>query len=105
MHTVLLVENDTDIRDTLRALLTVHGCDVVCAIDGAEALTLARRDPRPCIIVLDLTIPRVDEHEFRGAQFADPAIRDIPVIATSGINDLARHAHALPAWVRCGVRD
>ncbi|HEY2387458.1 MAG TPA: response regulator [Candidatus Binatia bacterium] len=92
---MLLVEDNPDTRDALQALLTAHGYRVVCAIDGAEALTLARRDPRPCIIVLDLMMPRVDGYEFRRAQFADPAIRDIPVVAASGIHDLARRAREL----------
>jgi len=94
-HTVLLVEDTMDSRDALQALLTVYGFDVICALDGAEALTLARRDPRPCVIMLDLMLPRVDGYEFRREQLADPAIRDIPVIAASAIDDLARHARAL----------
>ncbi len=94
-HTVLLVEDAPDSRDALQALLTVHGYDVVCALDGAEALKLVRREPRPCVILLDLMLPRVDGYGFRREQLADPTIRDIPVIAASGIHDLEGHARAL----------
>ncbi len=96
-HTVLLVEDNLDSRDALQALLTAHGYDVVCALDGAEALELAHREPRPCVIVLDLRLPRVDGYEFRRVQRADPTIADIPVVAVSSIDDLARHARTLEA--------
>jgi CheY-like chemotaxis protein len=101
-HTVLLVEDDPDTRDAMQALLKAHGYAVVCAFDGTEALSLARREPQPCVILLDLTLPRMDGYEFRCQQRADPAIAGIPVVAVSGMDDLARRALLLqvPAYVQ-----
>jgi CheY-like chemotaxis protein len=96
-HTVLLVDDNPDTRDALQALLTAHGYAVVCAFDGTEALSLARGDPRPCAILLDLRLPRVDGYEFRRAQRADPFIADIPVVLVSGMDDLAQRARVLDA--------
>jgi DNA-binding response OmpR family regulator len=95
--TVLLVEDNPDARDALQALLTAHGYGVVCAFDGTEALRLARSEPRPCAILLDLQLPRVDGYQFRRAQRLDSSIADIPVLVVSGMHDLAQRARVLDA--------
>ncbi len=91
----MIVEDHPDTRDALQALLTAYGYDVICALDGAEALTITRREPRPAVIVLDLNLPRMDGDEFRRLQCADPTIAEIPVVAVSSVDDLGRRARAL----------
>lgn len=56
---VLLVEDDQDIRETLRMALEDEGYDVQEAEDGLEALYRLRESMRPLVVVLDLRMPRL----------------------------------------------
>jgi len=95
VHTVLLVEDDAGTRDAMHELLVGHKYTVVDARDGPHGLSLVRRDPRPCVIVLDLMMSGMSGDEFRRTQRADPSICDIPVILVSGVHDLAERARTL----------
>ena len=82
-HSVLIVEDDRDFRDALQTLLTVHGLDVFCALDGQEALDMLHRGLGPCVILLDMMMPRMSGAAFRHAQLEDPDLREIPVVVLS----------------------
>ena len=62
METVLVVDDEKNIRELIQLYLTNAGYRVVNAADGAEALRLARAD-KPDLIVLDLMLPQVDGYE------------------------------------------
>jgi len=58
-QTVLVVDDDTSILDTVSAILSAEGYDVVSAASGQEALdALARK--RPVVILLDMRMPVMD---------------------------------------------
>jgi CheY-like chemotaxis protein len=57
---VLLVEDDQDIRDTLRMALEDEGYVVSVAEDGIEALNLLRRSMESLVVTLDLRMPRLN---------------------------------------------
>jgi CheY-like chemotaxis protein len=99
---VLIVEDDPDVREMLAALLVTEGFHAVAAEDGLEALHLLRavrhRAPQiPCLILLDLTMPRLSGNEFRRAQLGDPTVASVPVAVMSGAVDLEQRAQALGA--------
>ena len=94
---VLVIDDTADIRDSLVVLLEAEGFLVVTAENGREALELLRGGLRPCLIVLDLTMPVMNGFEFRYEQRRDPAIADIPVIVTSAVSDPAEVAGYLDA--------
>ncbi|MFI5364823.1 MAG: response regulator [Candidatus Binatia bacterium] len=81
---VLLVEDDLDIRQSMRSLLELDGFKVVTAANGAQALSKLRRGLRPCVILLDLMMPIMDGFEFRKEQMQDEALSVIPVVVYSG---------------------
>jgi DNA-binding response OmpR family regulator len=99
---ILIVEDDRDTRDMLAALLGTEGFYAIGAEDGLEALHLLRsvrhRAPKtPCLVLLDLTMPRLGGKEFRRAQLGDPKIANVPVAVMSGAVNLEERARALGA--------
>jgi CheY-like chemotaxis protein len=92
---VLVVDDEPDFRETMRLILQMHGYDVITCRDGAEALALLRGGVRPCLILLDLMMPRMSGVQFREEQARDPALRDIPVVVLSGAGKVERTAAVL----------
>jgi len=83
--TILVVDDDDDIRQVLAMVLDEAGFRVVTAANGREALERLRGDPRPDVILLDLMMPEMDGYQFRAEQQRDPALRAIPtLIVTAG---------------------
>jgi CheY-like chemotaxis protein len=77
---ILIVDDDPDIRDSLKEVLEDEGYEVNGVANGREALDYLRRAPRPCVILLDLMMPVMDGWQFRKEQKQDPAIANIPLI-------------------------
>ena len=99
---ILIVEDDADTREMLTTLLAMEGFHAVAAEDGLEALHLLRtvrhRAPEvPCLVLLDLKMPRLGGNEFRRAQLGDPTVAGVPVAVMSGAIDLEARALALGA--------
>jgi two-component system chemotaxis response regulator CheY len=99
---VLIVEDDRDTRDMLAALLSLEGFHAVGAEDGLEALHLLRTvchgaPKTPCLVLLDLKMPRLSGNEFRRAQLGDPTVAAVPVAVMSGAVDVEQSARALGA--------
>jgi CheY-like chemotaxis protein len=95
--TILVVENDRSICESLVEILLLSGYHVDGCADGTEALELLRRAPRPDLILLDLMMPGMNGWSFREYQRQDPALASIPIVLISAADDLARHAAALGA--------
>ena len=99
---VLIVEDDPEVREMLRELLATAGFNAVAAHDGLEALHLLRtvrhRAPdAPCLVLLDLKMPRLGGNEFRRAQLGDPTVANVPIAVMSGATDLEQRAEAMGA--------
>jgi two-component system, chemotaxis family, chemotaxis protein CheY len=99
---VLIVEDDPETREMLTLMLATEGFHAVGAEDGLEALHLLRtvrhRAPEvPCLVLLDLKMPRLGGGEFRRAQLGDPTVASVPVAVMSGAIDAAQRAQALGA--------
>jgi CheY-like chemotaxis protein len=102
MQTVLIVEDEVTTRDTLVELLGTEGREIVTAGDGQEALDRLTQIPRPCLIVLDLMMPRMTGFEFLRRQSKDPSIAGIPTIVVSGTTLPAGAKHQLAKPVDVG---
>lgn len=94
---VLIIEDDDGVRDSLAAILREEGYFVEVVNDGAAALDRLQQRPLPTLILLDLMMPVVDGIDFRRRQLADPELRKIPVIIISARPDVARQAASLNA--------
>lgn len=96
MRSILLVEDDVDIRLDLADILRAEGYDVSTVANGQEALDfLGANSEQVGLILLDLMMPVMNGWDFRARQLEEPALTAIPVVLLSGAGDVARHALAL----------
>jgi DNA-binding response OmpR family regulator len=95
MRTVLVVEDERDIREVLRRYLERAGLSVVTAATGSEALLLAE-SARPDLVLLDLGLPDIDGSEVL-ASFAGT----VPVIVLTARTDV----HDRISGLRDGAED
>jgi CheY-like chemotaxis protein len=91
--TILIVEDDDDIRASLAALLASEGYDVVEARNGEDGLRALRSGRHFCLVLLDLFMPVKNGWDFRSEQLEDPAVCDVPVVIISA-DSAARQAAA-----------
>jgi CheY-like chemotaxis protein len=94
---ILIVDDDVDIRETIRDVLEDEGYRVIVASDGANALGLLRRGVVPRLILLDLMMPVMNGWEFREELQRDPALSAIPIVVLTGDGSAAAKAEALHA--------
>jgi CheY-like chemotaxis protein len=92
-HTVLLVEDEEELRETMREALELNGYDVVAASDGQAALDQLDRIEHICMILLDLFMPRMNGWDFLARMRELPAMSAVPVIVHSSA------PHQAPAGV------
>jgi CheY-like chemotaxis protein len=94
-RTVLVVDDDDDLRLSLCEALEAEGYQTASAADGAQALAYLRAFPRPCVILLDLMMPNMNGWQFRAEQLRDPQLAEIcTVIMTANANVQATPIHA-----------
>ena len=97
-HTVLVVEDNTDVRDAVIAAVETAGHAAIGAENGRRALELLRsRKFDACLILLDLMMPVMDGWQFRAQQLRDPELGTIPVVVFTAFRDAGRTARALGA--------
>lgn len=80
MWKILLVEDNEMNSDMLSRRLERKGYQVVVALDGAQALSMAKSE-HPDLILMDMSLPVMDGWEATRRLKADPTMRYIPVIA------------------------
>ena len=80
---ILIVDDDTDLREVLGELLSDEGYPTHLCANGRDALDLLRRGARPRLILLDLMMPEMDGWAFREEQLRDESLRAIPVVVMS----------------------
>jgi CheY-like chemotaxis protein len=83
---VLVVEDDHDLREMMEQMLHLEGFATFTAGNGLEALDVLRAGARVRVILLDLMMPVMDGWEFRRHQQADPHMAGIPVVVMSALN-------------------
>ena len=97
-RSILLVEDDPDIREAIHEVLVDEGYDVALADTGLSALERLRGGGRlPDLILLDLMMPVMDGWQFRAEQARHPAWREIPVIVLSAVGNTHEKADSMGA--------
>ena len=89
---ILLVEDDSDLREATASALEESGYRVATAVNGLEGLEWLRdTEHRPLLILLDLMMPIMDGWQFRIEQRKDPALAAIPVVILSAMVNASMH--------------
>ncbi len=82
----LVVDDSPDTLSLINDALETAGMDVLLALEGRQALSIARK-MRPDIILMDGLMPHMDGFEACRALKADPQLSSIPVIFMTGLSD------------------
>lgn len=77
---VLVVEDNQDSRELVVKILTNRGYTVIEAVDGEDALMKAAEE-MPALILMDISLPKLDGYEVTRRLKAMEDFRDVPVIA------------------------
>lgn len=94
---ILVVDDDEDIRNIMAMALGCMGYSVVVAGDGLVASRLLAQGLRPSLVLLDLMMPGMDGEEFLATMRQNPDTADIPVVIMSGNRATSEKAAELHA--------
>lgn len=82
---VLLVDDDREVREVLGELLAEEGFGVEASWNGETALRRLQEGFRPDVIVLDIMMPIMNGPTFRSLQRQSPGVSDIPVLGLTAL--------------------
>ena len=94
-HSVLVVDDDDNLRALYADALEESGHMVAVAVDGAEALDRLQGGSIPCVVLTDVRMPRMDGWELSRAVARDPELASIPVVLVTGDKILSFSSPAL----------
>jgi CheY-like chemotaxis protein len=84
-RSILVVDDDRDIRESIGTILTEEGYEVRMAANGLEALRLMG-DRAPDLLLLDLMMPIMDGWQVMRVLRADKALQRVPVVVLSALS-------------------
>lgn len=96
LPTIMVVEDFEDNRFMMRRLLEMSGYHVLEAVNGEEAVEIAKRE-RPSLILMDLSLPLLDGLAATRRIRLEEELRDVPIVAVSAHDTADFHADALAA--------
>jgi CheY-like chemotaxis protein len=82
---VLVVDDDDDLRETMREVIEEHGFPVFAARSASAAVTRLAEHAPPGLILLDLAMPDMDGLTFAEGLRGDQAFAQIPVVIVSAV--------------------
>jgi CheY-like chemotaxis protein len=83
-QSILVVDDDEDLRTILCEVLSAEGYRAVGAADGVEALERLRGDRPPALMFVDLMMPRMNGEDLIRTMTHDPSLSQIPIATISG---------------------
>jgi CheY-like chemotaxis protein len=84
-RSILIAEDDLDVREALEDALTTEGYAVRCVSDGRAALAELERAQAPTLVLLDLMMPTMSGWEFLDAHRASDRLSRHPVVTISAV--------------------
>lgn len=92
-HTILIVDDDFEMRLALQIRLKANNFEIVCAVDGVSAISETKR-VMPDLILLDLGLPAGDGFTVLERLKGNSALSSIPVLVVSGRDKLLNGGRA-----------
>jgi CheY-like chemotaxis protein len=83
MKKILVVDDENDVRELIKAGLDRTGYTTLTAASGAQALSICKTD-KPDLILLDIAMPMMDGYQVCEKLKQDPQTKDIPVLFLTG---------------------
>jgi DNA-binding response OmpR family regulator len=93
MHSILVIEDDLYIRNSLQEAFESEGYFVFTAENGADALALLMRIKPPTVILLDWQMPLMTGEDFLKARSREEVLASIPVIIVSAVSEKVKKSH------------
>ena len=87
MKTILVVEDDVNVRETFADFLMLEGFQVVTANHGREGLIKLAAQPKPDLVLLDMLMPVMSGQEMLNVMIGDAELIKTPVILVSATSD------------------
>ena len=84
IHSVLVVDDETSVRDLYVDALSESGHRVAVARDGLDALARLRDGTVPCVVLSDVRMPRMDGWDLAREVARDPQLSSVPVVVLTG---------------------
>jgi CheY-like chemotaxis protein len=84
-RTVLVVDDTAVLRELIADVLSLEGYDTITAADGVEALQKLTQGERPCVILMDLAMPKMDGFELAARVKARSEWESIPIVVLSAL--------------------
>ncbi len=84
IHSVLVVDDEPNVRELYVDALEESGHHVEVASDGAAALEKLRTDPIPCVVLTDVRMPHMDGWDLSREVARDPQLSSLPVVVMTG---------------------
>jgi len=91
---VVLVDDEPNIRETVAFILEAEGVEVETAADGSQGLAAVRRI-KPKVLLLDVMMPRMDGYEVCREIRSDPELRGIFIVVLTARGQKADELEAL----------
>ena len=98
-RSILVVDDDPDVRDAIANVLGDEGYGVTSVGNGREALEHLQHRTRPSLILLDMMMPEMDGWSFRQELKKLPELSSIPIVI------LSAHGNVRDAALALGVAD
>lgn len=101
-HLILVVDDDHDLRESLRATLEAEGFVTMGASNGEEAIEILREgsQARPYAILLDLMMPKMTGFEVFEQLRQDRTLGSIPVVRMTAFRTLVKKGEKSPVLLK-----
>ncbi|HET9878817.1 MAG TPA: response regulator [Candidatus Limnocylindria bacterium] len=101
-RSVLVVEDDPELRTIYQEVLSDGGFEVIAARDGVDALEILDGEWTPCVLLLDLRMPRMSGWELVARLRANDRWDHLPLIIVAAYYRIAEEAERLGAhaWLQ-----
>lgn len=86
-NSILIVEDDEDIRTAMIDVLESEGYKTESAVNGKDALEKLAKMGKPCLVLLDMMMPIMNGREFLDQVMKDARLAPIPVMIVSAVAD------------------